>query len=479
MIMLVPALASCGDNGAASTNTTATTPQNGDSPTNKRIAELQADASGYDGKEFHMVGRYGGAAGDAFPIEDTITGNVESDAVYKRNQAVETAFNVKIVGEKTENGPTAADMVIKDQEAGTKTFHMGYGNIWSTLNILFNKGMFSPINNYAQIDLESPWWLGTMEEFYAIGDTLFFLSGDILPDFFNNAALVLFSKKVMEDFDIGVNLYDLVTEGEWTIDKMFEVAAVIPGGGDIKRYGNANGGAGKAIYFGAGYTITQFEADHMPTIADAIPQEAYDLAVKVSAQTGDESICYNLAFDIEDGSAGLRKMFAENKMLFNFDSAGGVAELREEDANFGILPIPKASADQKSYISLTGTGNDGSIYIPKVVDDPNFVGTIVEAMGAYSYQEIRPTFYDLRLKSKSVYDVESKAMLDIIYSTQVYDLYDLYGGGDFNHGAGPISSAIEEGFFTKTDNLISTYNSEKKLTLKNIKSMVKQAATMS
>lgn len=315
-----------------------------------------------------------------------------------------------------------------------------------------------------------------MEEFYAIGDKLFFLSGDILPNFFDNSSCVLFSKKLAEDYGIEDDFYSIVKNGDWTIDKMFESASKIPGG-EIKRYGNPDGDSGIAILFGAGQSITKFDADHIPYLEKALSSEVMDLATKVSAQLGDRTFCQNIGFDIEGiGGKEISQMFADDKILFSFDSTGGISDLRELDVNsFGILPIPKGSSEQKNYVSLTTTGSCGSVYIPRNLADKDMAGTIIEAMGAYSYLHIRPAFYDLRLKSKSVYDMESKEMLDIIYATQVYDLYDLYGEGSWEAGNGPLHKMLNKAVLLTTDGLSSGYASMARVTQNKIKSMIKIA----
>ncbi len=487
-LTLATSFASCGGNdqkqkNTSSTSSTQTQVKKDDKTTlsddeiktiNEKIDYLKKDApNGYDGVDFNFIGR----ESDSFPIEENITGNEESDAVYKRNMAVEEAFNVKIVNHSMEKGPVVAQTVMTDADAGLNTYHLAFGNIFTVGAPLFNGSYLSTIGDVDKIDIESPWWLSSMEEFYAIGDKLFFLSGDILPSFFSNSTCVLYSKKIAEDYGITDDFYSIVKSGDWTIDKMFEAASKVPGG-EIKRYGNPDADeAGIALLFGSGQSITKFDADHIPYLEKALSSEIMDLATKVSAQTGREEFCQNANFEIEEiGSKEIRQMFADDKILFSFDTAEGISELRELDVNgFGILPIPKGSAEQKNYISYTGTGGGGSIYITRNIPDKDMVGTITEAMGAYSYLYIRPTFYDLRLKSKSVYDMESKEMLDIIYSTQVYDLYDLYGEGSWESGNGPMFKMLNEAVFLKTDGLASGYASMAKVTQNKVKFMLKKA----
>ncbi len=441
---------------------------------NNTVSSIQKEhPNGFEGKDFNFVGK----SGSSFPTEDNITGQAESDSVYKRNMAVQDALDIKIVNVETEKGPDAAQMIMTDVQAGLNTYHCVFGNIWSTGIQMFNEGYLEPMSEFSQINIENPWWLSTMEDCYAIGDKLFLLSGDILPDFFNNSSCVLFSKKLMEDYGITDDLYSIVKDGDWTLDKLFEVASNIPAGGGSMRYGNSDYGAGQAIYFGAGLTITKFDADHMPSVDTTLSKELVDLAAKVSSQTGDESISYNTGYEKEELQAKeILDQFADDKVLFLFATAADIAELRNEDVNgFGILPIPKGSESQETYVSLTNSGDAGSIYIPRNVEDKDMVGSIIETMGAYSYQYIRPAFYDQRLKSKSVYDLESKDMLDIIYATQVYDLYDLYGGGSYETGNGELAKLINQSVYLNDENLSSKYSSLTRVTQNKIKAMIRIA----
>lgn len=486
-MMLLSALLSCGEvnesggnTGEKSPNSVTVTDSVQDILTDadvalirERIAELQsASHGGFDGKEINAVG----VDGLSFPTEDEVTGSSESDAVYYRNRDVENAFNVKFTKTLVELPPDIQTAVQRDQSAGTRAIHLAYGGIVSTGQDIFNNGYAAPIDSYPQIELESPWWQQTLTDYYAIGDRLFFLSGDMLPEYFERPSCVLFSKKIMEDYGIDEDLYAAVRAGEWTIDKMFEIASNIPAGGSVMRYSPADGSAGINLLFGSGATVTKFDAGHIPYIEDSLSPEIMNLAVKVSAQTGNSSLSY--AFDVAagHGKLELEEMFAGDEILFLFDVASGIARLRELDVNgFGILPNPKASAEQKQYYTYTSTDGASALFIPKNEMDAEMIGVIVEAMGAYSYMHIRPTFYDKRLKSRSVYDVESKEMLDIIYSTQVYDLFDLYGGGSWAKGNGELWQELNRAVLYDPSNISGTYASLIKATQLGVKKMLKNA----
>lgn len=489
-IMLALSLASCGE--VAENSAGAGGVPGGDPVTstilseeeqnaiNTRITALKSEVpDGFGGEDFNVLG-----AKDAsfFPTEENLTGDMESDAVYKRNLAVEETFDVKIVNTKEENPNYVMERLDRDINGGIYTFNLVNSGVVSTGQYIFKKKQIAPVDTFTHIDLNSPWWQASLEEYYAIGDRLFFLSGDISPSYFSAPICILYSKKLMNDYSIEDDLYSLVNAGAWTIDKMFEKASNIPGGGDIYRYGNHSDEApGVALYFGAGFTITKFDGDHYPYLDTKLPEGAYNLMTKVSEQTGNTSLCYGIDYRAsgefrEHHGEEAQELFADDKILFFFDDGGGISELRELDVSgFGILPIPKASADQKDYISYARSEGP-AVYFPINNEDIKMTGIITEAMGAYGYRYIRPAFYDQRLKSKGVYDVESKAMLDLIYSNQVYDLYDMYGQGTYEVGNGEIIKMLHTAVFTDPEGIVGKYESAARLANKMVQNQLIKTA---
>jgi len=74
---------------------------------------------------------------------------------------------------------------------------------------------------------------------------------------------------------------------------------------------------------------------------------------------------------------------------------------------------------------------DGShevLSVPLTATDPDFIGTITEAMNAESYKTVVPAYYDTALKVKGARDEESVAMLDLIVNSRVFDFGYVYDG---------------------------------------------------
>jgi hypothetical protein len=83
------------------------------------------------------------------------------------------------------------------------------------------------------------------------------------------------------------------------------------------------------------------------------------------------------------------------------------------DGDFGILPWPKYTEDQDNYYSHAS--DVFTLFaIPGQTDDPEFCGTVTDALSAESKYSVIPAFYDVVLKGRTAKDEQSSAMLDII-----------------------------------------------------------------
>jgi len=103
--------------------------------------------------------------------------------------------------------------------------------------------------------------------------------------------------------------------------------------------------------------------------------------------------------------------------------------LRDMKDDFGILPIPKWNSEQSRYYATLNNWHSYTFMIPVTVSDLDRNAYILDAMAYHGRQIIRPAYYDICLQRKHTRDEESSAMLDIIFSSTVYDLGTVFGIG--------------------------------------------------
>ena len=466
VLMVMPLLVSCGDDkkpGNNSSSTETTTGSNVDpevAEIDEYVSDLASNAN-FSGSTFAYIGK--GVTLNVPEVEEE-SGNLLSDAVYYRQREIEELFGVDWENVKTEDGEDTQNKVIMDYMASMGAYDLVHGAMHTVGQPLMFNGAITDINELSTIDLSRDWWVSSLNDTYAINGELYFLTGPIVVENFYDAACVMFNKDVADNYDIP-DLYEIVESGEWTIDKMVEIANMIPAnstGDGTYRYGMYNHrDVGLDIMFASGMQLTYFDENGTPYIANTLSTELSDFADKMSKIFGDDSItCIarvkgNSAEEASTkyGVTELNEMFINGNVLFWFESTEAVMSLREKEVEFGILPTPKGDASME-YTTFSANGT--AVYIPKMAKDIEKVDVITEAMGALSQKHVQPAFYDKVLKGRSTYDSESRGMIDIIFSTKVYDLIDLYGGGDMN-SKGAYINLINRAIVNDSSTLASGY----------------------
>ena len=98
--------------------------------------------------------------------------------------------------------------------------------------------------------------------------------------------------------------------------------------------------------------------------------------------------------------------------------------------------------------------------------------SVAESMAALSQIYVKDAYYTKLLKSQAIFDLESRDMLDIIYSTKIYDMVDLYAGGDLNNW-GEIINVIDKAIKYDSSTFASSYRSSARAVSYNIKALLK------
>ncbi len=417
------------------------------------VDELAAEYN-FDGRSFTWIGSGGEA-----PEKEEETGDIENDALYHRQRDIEDKFGIDWTNYTSQSvddsgiHPTIEN-VLRDVMAGTNAYDAGYGTALGVTQSLLLNGALVDVSDYDVIDLTRQWWPQRLQDTYNICGSIFFLNGPVVSSNYMDTYCVMFNKQVAVDYSID-GLYSIVKSGEWTFDKMFEIASVIPSnenGSGAYRYAQPNG---MAILHANGETLTKFDEMGRPYVSSEYSAELSDICDKMSAVFGDDAQCVNrkgeltakfedLSKKYEYGSFG--EMFINNKVLFYFGTTQESAELRREEVEFGILPMPKKDVEQDNYISYAK--NWFNVFVPKSTKDEKVTDVIVEVMAALGLKYIKPAYYDNILKSRSTYDIDSREMIDLILETKTYDMIDYFAPdgsqNDDSHFVNIIKSAIQE-----------------------------------
>ena len=382
-------------------------------------------------------------------------GDTLNDAVYRRNLAVEEAYNIKIsLQELADTNTTVRKNIQAADDFSDIVFPSSIGDLMS----LAQQGCFLDLNMVDELQLDQPWWDQRMQDI-AIHGKLYCATGDIsIRDELREMA-VLYNKTLYTEFDYP-DPYDLVANNNWTWETMAsmirDVARDVNGDGDMTvadQYGliseNIAGwylflasGRDSIAYDGKTYT-SNIEDGTIYNIFESIFEVLCDKKSVIIMDDG--SHANNLTTETIWTEA--TKIFSENRALFRTGTFGDTVDLRDMKTDFGVLPIPKIDASQDSYYCMAH--NDiMPLVIPTTVPDEHKTALLTEALAFESMFTLTPSFYEVFLDEKILRDEKSKAMIDILFDSKVYSL-------DYMSGITGLSSAVSEIVSSGKNNLAS------------------------
>ena len=108
--------------------------------------------------------------------------------------------------------------------AGDKAYDLVAGYA-STIPEVVTKGILLDWNTVPYIDMSRPWWSEQVKDVFTINGKMFLTTGDYSLALWDNMFAFLFNKQVAEDHDVG-DLYAMVREGKWTMDKLQELCSL-------------------------------------------------------------------------------------------------------------------------------------------------------------------------------------------------------------------------------------------------------------
>lgn len=397
--------------------------------------DIQAEMPNIDsvdagGRDFVILNRKTSANYNAHPYAEfsaeSQTGDILNDAVYYRNLFIAEKYNVNIVSEEADD---VKDIASKAFMAGEGSFDVISLPLRNAFSLAVSDYLYD-INTIPYLDFDRPWWMSNIMNDTSIGHKNYFMSGDMNIGALNTVGVTYFNKKLIDNHNLE-NPYSLVNEGTWTIDKLAEMSRIVTedlnGDGvynqDDKFGLDCSSFAWQPFYYGTDNLMIKKDSNDIPYF-DANNEKMYDSIVKIITLLNDKTATLNVNHLSGVGDLGLLtvNMFKTDRALFFIELIYGVPPLRDMDSDFGLIPMPKHDENQTTYTTYLHTSNASTIVVLKTNDELDLTGRILEDMAYQSYVNIRPTFYDIMLKTKFSRDNESVVMLDIIYENVKIDL---------------------------------------------------------
>ena len=441
-LMLLSAVA-CGKEAADASDTTAATEATSDvgadtatnapAPTGPELDEWGREVIedsvpkdlNFNGESLDILARLDTTGKNRWRVDfysPDLNGEVLNDAVYNRNALVAERLNIAI-NVTEENGNydnfTAYSNIIQAAfQAGSHEFDIVgtyslYGAQFAT------KGYFYNVLDLEtqHLDLDQIWWNQSLREDLTISDRLYMLVGDMNTTTLTRMLAVFFNQKTVEESYQGLDLYQVVNDGKWTMDYLAEL--ISSSWSDL----NGDGLADDNDFYG------------LVTIA---PSEAYDsvcagmeIEMMERDQSGNWIFTTNTELLVDKVQKAVNLYHAGNNATRFFSMDPTVRKFAEDGSHFaiitldkameqilgdmksdyGVLPMPKYNEEQEMYHTIPQDAFN-MISVMGDIQNPAMVSAALELMCAESYKTVTPELFNEVLKYRYMRDDASGQMLD-------------------------------------------------------------------
>jgi hypothetical protein len=439
-VVMTSFLSSCGDSSSKDTSNNdvggTTEPNTSDensaettelSEREQKLAQYTMPNDDFNGYEFKMILReetYYNS--EDFYVEEE-NGDTTNDATYRRNAEIEEMLNIKIIPvwvayasqpqfitQTVLAGDNAGDAVVTSFRYSFDAAKSGY---------------LVDLAKMPGIDLSMPWWDQNLMSETSVMNKIYYVTGDITVVDNDGTWIMMFNKPMHEDYGLP-DLYEIVKNGEWTIDKFTEfckgVTQDLNGDGKVTLADKAglatSGDSIRSMFFSTGSRMIQKDGEDIPYFALQNDNVILNLEKIYEIFRGSEP----MVILTDDGGSWqtTQAAFVENRALFYAEVMFHLESIRAMETDFGIIPLPKASVTQEKYYTNIHSYASAavSVLVGHTDEENRRTGIILEAFGYEGLKYLTPAYYEISLKTKFARDNDSSEMLDLILSGLSADL---------------------------------------------------------
>jgi len=361
-----------------------------------------------------------------------------TSAVLERNALVEKHFGVEIKEIRTATSTEMVTNIETEIATGGSTYDAVMAYL-PNAGALAAGGALYDLAEFDALHLDESYWDTTAVKSLSVVGKNFFVVGDMNLLAYDCTHCIVFNKDVVAENNLD-NPYDLVYDGEWTMDKLLEMAKVVTvedGDGDWDLDDTwgflINNNYATSLYFGAGETLTTKNVDDIPIIA-VKGDRAATVFNKIFNICNDDKVALieDYVNNYDDVYTKASEAIASKKALFRSMAVVDIQELGNYECNFGIIPTPKFNEEQDEYYSYVSVIYASSATIPITATDPEMSAVIIDAMCQASTNTVKTNYYDKMLSYRKLQDDDGVAMLDMIFDNRVFDLAAVYNWGAAN-----------------------------------------------
>ena len=365
---------------------------------------------------------------------DRTTGDYMNDAIYERQNAIETSLGVDLVYKAAEGvGETQAFQqyateVMNSIKAGDAKYQLVLSHVYYAIPDLIMGGYLKDFNDFENIDLTASYWNKSIMDEVAYKDSYYLGYSD-----FNLAQtyVVAFNKSLYnenaEKFE-GSTLYDYVRGGNWTLTKMSEAAALV-----YEDKGNVE----QNVYGLTGELWTPF-VGFIQSSGESLVTRSVSGKYQIS-WIDDKTIKSNInnmintirdIDSMEETHFWRHEAFQPSRKTVELTtgrafmqliSTNELPNLKNSTVTYGVLPYPMYEESQYKTVGYRSLNWGGYLCVPSNnIDNADIVGSVLEGLALYS-EDVTKAYYDKLLGFKVSDSSDDAEMLDIIWDSICVD----------------------------------------------------------
>ncbi len=379
------------------------------------------------------------------------------DAIYIRNQVIEERLNVTLSFQCYDGGESAIEDFVSriaiafDAEVHDFDLIASYSRVQG---LLVRNGLVEDLAAIedSYIDLEKPWWPAGISDSFKIGNSLYFVTGDISMTMIDNLHCIYFNKQRVNHTysaeaeayfasnphtstplgeDTATNwLYEMVYQGNWTLDQLIALSGV--GNEERGTYGlSASRERMSALYTASKLHMMECDENNFLRLsADWTSDKAGALVSKLGV------LFQASSFHTDDTTAYTpTDLFTSGRSCFLLDTLSASPESR---FTYSVLPLPKYDASQQNY--HTAVASQYSVFsIFRGADDRgdrsdtlSMLTAVLECWASEAYRRTTPEILDACMQLKLYFrepalEMPEKDMCEIICSSVALDVGGMLG----------------------------------------------------
>lgn len=306
-------------------------------------------------------------------------------------------------------------------------------------------GYLIDVNKINSLNLEAPYWDQRIQSEYNLAGHIFMLEGDF--NFIDDLRtyVVTYNDTLYGDYgyeDKYGTPYEMVanpdSEYKWTYATMLEMIrenGFIDNGDDVADERDTWGMVSESIlpyyfFMGSGMKMIRNDEGNLSLAFQDNWSHTYNVIQEYLRIDSDENVLQvertGALSDASNVWGTATNVFKYDRALFRANALNSVISLIDMEHDYGIMPIPKYTADQEGYYCWVTAANHYPMSFPVTswseIEEIGEMAEVLSYCSLYGADSLNHAFYDLLAYARLCRDPDDVAMLKLVFANKTYDV---------------------------------------------------------